>query len=200
MKRIHFLVVVLVLLVNSFSAAAQSNAVRNALRGVAYVLMKESNTIKESFSQYKQSYNQYDQVYRYKPYSYSYPGFTGYSGVQNSFYGSWSQPLLQLDYSSLGINSSSLYKLNISAPGSKRAPSVLTAYPVTLPQLNLDKTRETPVSFSSKPKLQEQPLQFLDFNSSKHNSMSTKELFEKPDTVFHPKSIEEILSGGEHHL
>jgi hypothetical protein len=65
MKRFHCLAVVLVLLVNSFSAAAQSKVVRDVLRGAAYVVMKESNTIKEAFSQYKQSYNQYDQIYRY---------------------------------------------------------------------------------------------------------------------------------------
>lgn len=199
MKRIHCFVIVLVLLVNSFSAVAQSNAVRNALRGVVYVVMKESNTIKEAFSQNKQSNNQYDQFYRYKPYSYSYPGYPGFSGVQNSFYGKWSQPFMQLDYSPRKISSSS-FQLNISAPVSQRTSSVLTAYPVTLPQLNLAITRITPVSFHSKPLLQELPLQFLDFNSPKHSSMPTKELFEKPDTVFHPKSIEEILSGGKHHL
>ena len=199
MKRFHCLAVVLVLLVNSFSAVAQSKVVRDVLRGAAYVVMKESNTIKEAFSQYKQSYNQYDQIYRYKPYNYSYPGFTGYSGVQNSFYGKWSQPFMQLDYSPLRFSSSSL-QLNISAPVSQRTSSVLTAYPVTLPQLNLARTRVTPVSFPSKPLLKEQPLQFIDFNSPKHSSMPTEELFEKPDTVFHPKSIEEILYGGDRHL
>ena len=45
---------------NDLSAAAQSKVVRDVLRGAAYVVMKESNTIKEAFSQYKQSYNQYD--------------------------------------------------------------------------------------------------------------------------------------------
>ena len=182
MKRTLCFVFVLVLLVHSFSVAAQSN-VRNFLRGaISYVVLKQP---------FNQLNNESWKSYPYKT-AYS------YSSIQPGFYGTQSQFQFQRYYSPLTIESISLPQINYTPTAFRTNPSILSYSPITRPLLIIPPLARVsfspPVSFPARTP-QKEELQYLDFLSLKIESMSFDQPFEKPDTVFQLKSISDILFG-----
>lgn len=174
MKRVFCFAAVLVLLVPSFSATAQSKVFRTFLRGASYI------TIRQSISQLNQLNKETGN---------SYPYNSGLYSMRSSYYST--QPhyfFPPLDYSP------AVFTLDpVVLSSSSKSLFQLTTPPIARISL-------TPVSLPARTLQQDHSFRFLDFDPRKYDSTTFDGQFEKPekpDSVFHLISFPEELFGGE---